>query len=256
MKPMLLTQDMVELEAFVRDRLAHWPKQWEGFHWPGYTYEHTQRVRALARVLARAEGADPVVVDLAALLHDLAKPEGVGHARVGAAEAAELMRGLGLDKALVEPVEFAIATHSGDNTPEHPAENRVLGDADLIDANFGLVATWRFITIRAGHNSALEDTIAGFAGWLPRKEELMHLLRSDAGRGVAQERSAAMHSFCERVAAEYVSDGDGPLVRLVAAIARRYERASLAAQLPDLADGDPATLAACERLRAEMAGEC
>ncbi len=182
------TAQMAALEAVVRDRLAEWPRQWEGFHWPGYTYEHTERVRALARKLAQAEGADTLVVDLAALLHDLAKPEGAGHAQVGAVEAAELMRGLGLDGSLVERVEFAIATHSGDNTPEHPVENRVLGDADLIDANFGLVATWRFITIRAGHHSTLEDTILGFAGWLPRKDELMGLLRSDAGRAVSRER--------------------------------------------------------------------
>lgn len=247
---------MVALEAAVRDRLAEWPPQWEGFHWPGYTYEHTQRVRALARTLAQAEGADRVVVDLAALLHDIAKPEGAGHAQVGAAEAAGLMQGLGLNGSLVERVEFAIATHSGDNTPEHPVENRVLGDADLIDANFGLVATWRFITIRAGHHSTLEDTILGFAGWLPRKDELQHLLRSDAGRAVGQERSATMRSFCERVADEYAAAGDGPLVGLVAAIALQYERASLAAQLPGLNDGHPATLAVCERLRSEMAGEC
>ncbi len=250
------TAQMAALEAVVRDRLAEWPRQWEGFHWPGYTYEHTERVRALARKLAQAEGADTLVVDLAALLHDLAKPEGAGHAQVGAVEAAELMRGLGLDGSLVERVEFAIATHSGDNTPEHPVENRVLGDADLIDANFGLVATWRFITIRAGHHSTLEDTILGFAGWLPRKDELMGLLRSDAGRAVSRERSATMHSFCEHVADEYAASGDGPLVRWVAAVARQCERASLVAQLPGLNDGHPATLAVCERLRAEMAGEC
>lgn len=250
------TEHMERLEAVVRDRLADWPRQWEGFHWPGYTYEHTQRVRAVARTLAAAEGADEVVVDLAALLHDLAKPEGAGHAQVGAIEAAQLLRGLGLEEALVERVEFAIATHSGDNTPQHPVENRVLGDADLIDANFGLVATWRFITIRAGHSSTLEDTIRGFADWLPRKDELMHLLRSDAGRAMGQERSATMHRFCERVAEEHAAAGDGPLVRLVAAIARQYERASLVAQLPGLADGHPAVLAVCERLQAEMTGAC
>ena len=44
---------ITDLENVVRDRLADWPSGWEGYHWPGYTYEHTLRVRALALRLAR-----------------------------------------------------------------------------------------------------------------------------------------------------------------------------------------------------------
>lgn len=251
-------EQQAHLEDAIRDRLADWPKQWEGFHWPGYTYEHTFRVRTLAGTLAAREGADPAVVDVAALLHDICKPEGAEHAKVGAKEAARVLHHLHLPADFIEAVHHVIDTHSGDNTPSHPIENRVLGDADLIDANFGLVATWRFITIRAGRGSTLEDTVAGFADWLPRKDELMHLLRSDAGREVAAERSVTMHRFCQDVVAAYADGAHEPLQRVVEHIAWDYHRASLSGQLPrltELAGADELAQAACRRLTAEVAGE-
>lgn len=247
-----------ELERLVAERLGDWPKQWEGFHWPGYTHEHTLRVRSLARTLAAMEGADPVVVDLAALLHDIAKPQGAEHARLGAAEAAALLRSHGLDPHLVARVHDAIATHSGDNTPTHPVENRVLGDADLIDANFGLVATWRFITIRAGRGSTVFETVAGFGDWLPRKDELMHLLRTEAGHAVACERSSVMHDFCEQVAAAYRNGKHPALRQLVELIFDEHERASLMAQIARsraLLAQDAPVGSVLQRLEAEISGE-
>ena len=256
-----MRQDVVvQLEKFVAGRLAHWPPQWEGFHWPGYTYEHTLRVRNLALVLGDREGAEREVVELAAFLHDIAKPEGKNHARLGAEEAARVLRSLGCEPELVARAHYAIATHSGDNTLTHPVENRVLGDADLIDANFGLVATWRFITIRAGRQSTIEDTIAGMAEWLPRKDELVSLLRTEAGLGVARERSAAMHYFCAEVAEAFAGAGKGTpgLAQMVQYLAGNYERAALVEQIPvirQVAGAEPRVVAACDRLEAEIAGE-
>lgn len=253
-----LTED---LEDLVRERLADWPSNWEGYHWPGYTYEHTLRVRALAVRLAREAGADQRVVELAALLHDIEKRAGKEHAAASAAEAERLLRERGVQPALIDRVCSAIATHAGGNTPAHPMENQVLGDADLIDANFGLVAVWRFITIRAGHQASPEETVGAMAEWLPRKDELMRLLNTEPGNAVARERSARMHWFCENLVAafaeESVADGLREMVRHINA---SYQRGSLEAQLPHLrelaleADGSMA-LGACERLEAEMAGE-
>ena len=247
-----------KLTEIIFERLGNWPPQWEGFHWPGYTYEHTLRVRSLALTIGSREGADPEVVGPAALLHDISKAEGREHATIGAEVAAPLLRDLGLPEPLVEQIRYAIATHSGDNTREHPAENRALGDADLIDANFGYVATWRFITIRAGRQSDIGETVDQMVDWLPKKDELMSLLRTDAGLAVAQERSRAMHSWCGEIAAAF-SDGRerAGLRGLIEHIAADYERASLRGQLEALGAGVTAedAQAACERLLAEMNGE-
>lgn len=256
-----LRELIADLEALVRERLANWPSKWEGYHWPGYTYEHTMRVRNLALRLAREAGADERVVELAALLHDIEKPAGAEHAAAGAVEAARLLAERNVEPALAERVCHAIATHAGSNTPEHPLENRVLGDADLIDANFGLVATWRFITIRAGHQGAVEETVAAMPEWLPRKNELMGLLTSEVGLAVARERSARMHRFCADLARAMAGgDSEDGLTRMVAHINAHYERGSLGEQLPELrelarAARDPVALSACDRLEAEASGK-
>jgi uncharacterized protein len=253
-----MTSAIKSIHQIIEDRLGNWPPQWEGFHWPGYTYEHTLRVRSLALTLAEKEGADPIVVEPAALLHDIAKAEGREHATIGAEQVVPILNDLQLPEDLVEKVRYAIATHSGDNTVEHPAENRVLGDADLIDANFGYVATWRFITIRAGRESTIQDSVDQMIEWLPKKDELMGLLRSDAGREVAQERSRAMHAWCSDIREAFNGGAEKRqgLRQMIEYIASDYHRASLRGQLQALKDtleGEDAR-AAWQRLDAEVNG--
>jgi uncharacterized protein len=248
-----------ELEQIVKDRLENWPAQWEGYHWPGYTWEHTLRVRNLALTLAGQEGADQTVVELAAILHDIEKEVGREHAHAGADTARKLLDARPVAADLVDRVVFAIDSHAGENTPEHPIENLVLGDADLIDANFGMVGTWRFITIRAGHGSTVEETIAGFSEWLPKKDELLGWLHTDKGRAVAQERREWMHRFCAEVEREMADGGaETGLPALVAHINAEHSRGSILAQLPELeriaeASGNGA-LEACQRLANEAQG--
>ncbi|MCE5239080.1 HD domain-containing protein [bacterium] len=251
------------IETIIADRLANWPPQWEGFHWPGYTHEHTYRVRSLALALGEREGADPAIVEPAALLHDICKAEGREHARLGAEESDGILHELGVHDGLRAPIVAAIALHSGDNTPDHPIENRVLGDADLIDANFGYVATWRFITIRAGREMPFAETISGMVEWLPKKDELQALLLTDAGRACAAERSRAMHAFCDDIAAAFDGQSGGAALQslalreMVEHIAADCARASLTTQLPalrQLAGDDALAQGACDRLDDEVAG--
>jgi uncharacterized protein len=251
------------IETIIADRLANWPRQWEGFHWPGYTHEHTYRVRNLALALGEVAGADPGVVEPAALLHDIAKAQGKEHARIGAEEADHILHDLNVEERLRARIVEAIALHSGDNTPDHPVENCVLGDADLIDANFGYVATWRFITIRAGRDLPLAETITGMAEWLPKKDELQTLLLTDAGRACAAERSRAMHAFCQDIAVAFDGQSGGTarqsraLRQMVEHVVSDCARANLTTQLPalrDLAGDDALAQAACDRLAEEIAG--
>ena len=261
---MLSQRDLLiaELDQLVHDRLGAWPPQWEGFHWPGYTCEHTLRVRNLAVQLARREGADPDVVEVAALLHDIRK-DAAEHGPEGARFAQEFLHARSLDGAFVGRVHDAIATHAGDNTPESPVENRVLGDADLIDANFGLVATWRFITIRSGRDGAFHDTILGMAEWLPNKDALLTRLLTPAGREIAQRRVADQHAFCGSLMRQAEDGEPGSGLRLLE-VARHFHddrgRHYLATQLDQLeavvaAGADDEVNASLRHLGLEIAGE-
>ena len=62
-----------ELDELVRQTHLLWDQEWVGFSWRNYTYEHMQRVRALARTIGRPEGADARVLEFAATLHDVTK---------------------------------------------------------------------------------------------------------------------------------------------------------------------------------------
>jgi uncharacterized protein len=232
-----MDQLVTRIEGIVQDRLGNWPAQWEGFHWPGYTHEHTLRVRNLALRMGEVEGADPQIVELAALLHDIEKQAGRTHAAAGAETAQGILAELTVDAALTDAVCHAIATHTGDNTPDHAVENRVLGDADLMDANFGLVATWRFITIRAGHGTALDETIVSMAEWLPKKDELAALLLTDSGRAITEARRVRMHEFCEAMLADFQRtqrNGEFGLLELAQFIAADFEVPNLSRQMVEL----------------------
>ena len=62
-----------ELEGLVRETYTLWDEEWVGFSWRNYTYDHVQRVRALARTIGAEEGADDRVLNFAGLLHDITK---------------------------------------------------------------------------------------------------------------------------------------------------------------------------------------
>ncbi len=251
---------IIDIENEVRRRLADWPERWEGYHWPGYTWEHTLRVRSLALRLADELGAERTVVELAALLHDVEKRAGRDHAWAGAIEARRLLDARGVNEDLIRGVVYAIDTHAGGNTPEHPVENLALGDADLIDANFGLVGVWRFITIRAGHAATVEETIRAMPEWLVKKDALFELLTTDAGRAIAEERIRYMHRFCTELVSA-LSDGEAQpgLMALVRHINANCERGSIFKQLPMLRRiaaeaGHERARAAVERLASEAIG--
>lgn len=62
------------IEALLKETYQLWDPGWVTFNWRNYTYDHVQRVRGLSLTLARREGANPHVTELAALLHDVTKP--------------------------------------------------------------------------------------------------------------------------------------------------------------------------------------
>ena len=248
------------LEDLVRERLAGWPAQWERYHWPGYTYEHTLRVRSLALALGEREGANLRIIEMASLLHDICKPVGRRHAQAGAEEAERVLRGLGVRATERRRVCEAIALHCGDNQPDSAPESRCLADADLIDGNFGLVATWRFITIRAGHGTSLEETIGAMSEWLPRKDQLLGWLLTPSGREIARQRSARMRLFCEQLMEEMrrpLPSRDG-MVR-VAGFFHDVRGGALLEEQVEALEGngggaDGALAVICRSLRREIAG--
>jgi uncharacterized protein len=105
----------------------------------GHDWFHIERVRRTALVIGREEGADLVVVELAALLHDVAdwKFAGGDHT-AGPRAAREWLVGQRAHAALIDHVCQIIAGLSfkgaGVPTPMTTLEGQVVQDADRLDA--------------------------------------------------------------------------------------------------------------------------
>lgn len=105
----------------------------------GHDYFHIMRVRALAARLAEQEGADVFVVELAALLHDIAdwKFHG-GDLNEGPRVASEWLQSIGEKAQTIEKVAAIIkeVSYKGAGVQTTPAslEGKVVQDADRLDA--------------------------------------------------------------------------------------------------------------------------
>jgi uncharacterized protein len=123
-------QVLAKTERHVRDLLGAEPT--------GHDWWHAERVRLLARHIAAAEGADVFVVELAALLHDIADAKFSGSDEAGPQAAREWLGAMWVDTRTVDSVADIIArmSYKGALVPEQPlsVEGRCVQDADRLDA--------------------------------------------------------------------------------------------------------------------------
>jgi HD superfamily phosphodiesterase len=118
---------LAELETWVRDLLETNVKRAHG-------WLHTDRVRANICILADAEGVDPFLAEIAALLHDVGRTQPGPEAEHGARSATiaePLLESYALPRGEAEAILYAIRWHNSprDDTPLL----RILRDADMLD---------------------------------------------------------------------------------------------------------------------------
>jgi uncharacterized protein len=179
--------------------------------------DHVRRVVALARHIARVEGADEVLVACAAYIHDMERGRedagGEDHAAAGARLAREALGSSGLFEAgEVELVADAVASHRyRSGPPPATPEARCLHDADKLDA-LGAVGVGRAYMMAGEHGQRLHSVVDPGAGarhvgdidhreYSPVEEytvKLRHLpgrMTTDEGRRLARRRSEFMAAF-------------------------------------------------------------
>jgi uncharacterized protein len=195
---------------------------------PSHDIDHVRRVVALARHIARVEGADEVLVACAAYLHDVERGHedsgGEDHAVAGSRRAREMLPGSGLFSSQeVELVASSIASHRFRSGPA-PAtvEARCLFDADKVDA-LGAVGVGRAYMMAGEQGQRLwSDPGVGAAPrhvnqidhrmYSPVEEyvvKLKHLpdrMMTAEGQRLAERRAAYMASFFEQLEAEVGGD--------------------------------------------------
>lgn len=195
-----------------------------GGYKPSHDLEHVRRVVALSRRIARAEGADEVLVACAAYLHDIERGRedagGPDHAQAGARVARRLLSSMpGFAPEDIEVIAGAIASHRFRAPPEPSSpEARALFDADKLDA-LGAVGVGRAYMMAGEHGQRLHSRPDGTArarhvgdidhsSYSPVEEhavKLRHLagrMTTEEGRRLAGSRAAFMETFFKELEEE------------------------------------------------------
>jgi uncharacterized protein len=203
-----------DLVAAVRRETRKAMKDGRGSH----GYDHVRRVLALSLHLGRLGGADLEVLTLAALLHDIGRPEedssnGVTcHAEAGSRIAGKILARHGAPPVLVRRVQECVRRHRfrGHPAPES-LEAKILFDADKLDS-LGAVGIGRAFLFAGEvgarlHNSAAEalrsssyssgDT--AYREYLVKLRHLQGKMMTEEGRRLARERAAFMEEFFRRL---------------------------------------------------------
>jgi len=190
----------------------------------GHDWFHIARVRATALAMGRDEGADLTVVELAALLHDVAdwKFAGGDHT-AGPRAAREWLSSQKADNRLIEHVCQIIAGLSfkgaGVPTPMATLEGQVVQDADRLDA-LGAIGIARTFAYGGHMGQAMHDPEiapqmhASFEAYKRAGgttinhfyEKLLLLaerMNTTAGKRLAAERQRFMEHFLEQFHAEW-----------------------------------------------------
>ena len=203
-------------EIFIKSRL-------ESDISDGHDYTHTCRVVKHALALCdQLPEADRTIVHLAALLHDVARPEEsasagkIDHAVAGSEIAAGFLQTLELEEPRKKAIVQAIREHryrSG-NKPTS-LESQILYDADKLDS-LGAVGIARAFLF-AGHvgaklHNTAEAALAGAAysredtayrEYLVKLSHLPEKMQTAPGKILAEERKVFMQEFFDRLNEEF-----------------------------------------------------
>ena len=192
-----------QTRTFVRERCEGEPT--------GHDWHHIDRVRRTALAIGCEEGADLYVVELAALLHDVAdwKFHG-GDEEIGPQTAASWLHSLGVDAETVAHVREIVGTVSfkgaGVPTPMRTREGAVVQDADRLDGigAIGIARAFAYGGFRGlpMHDPEAEPFLAGSTdaykahrgstiNHFPEKLLLLaERMSTETGRRLARERHA------------------------------------------------------------------
>ncbi|MCW3463564.1 HD domain-containing protein [Chitinophaga nivalis] len=202
--------------AFVKQELAGA----EG----GHDWWHIYRVWQLARHIAATETVNLLVVELGALLHDIADAKfHNGDENIGPAKATAFLESLSVQPEIIAHVENIIRhiSFKGGNHERvfYSAELGVVQDADRLDA-IGAIGIARAFNYGGFRNRALHDPAVTPNLQMTREEykkntaptithfyEKLLLLKdrmnTDTGKTLAAERHAFMELFLERFYQEW-----------------------------------------------------
>jgi uncharacterized protein len=213
-----MTASVESILSGIREETQAHFSQAKGSH----DWDHTLRVHRLCRRIGAAEGADLLVVEAAAYLHDIGRGHQdrangtLCHAEKGAAMAREILGEYPLDDERRENIIHCIAAHRfrrGD--APRTIEAKVLFDADKLDAigAVGVARAFLFagelgarlhspeVDVARAPAYSVDDT--GYREYVVKLSRIRERILTVTGRRLADERHRFMDSFFDRFLKEY-----------------------------------------------------
>lgn len=192
----------------------------------GHDWWHIYRVWALAKEIGKKEKGDLFVVELAALLHDIADWKFTdGDDSIGPKLASEWLLKLKVDKDIVEHVATIITDlsfkGSGVKTPMKTLEGEVVQDADRLDTigAIGIARTFAYggHTGREMYNPNIKPQIHNsFKAYKKNNSptinhfyEKLLLLKNLVNTKTAKKIAVTRHKFMELYLKEFYAEWDG-----------------------------------------------
>jgi len=190
----------------------------------GHDWWHVYRVWHLARRIGHEEGADLTIVQVAALLHDIADWKSHdGDTRIGPRLARQWLERLPLDEHTIEHVCEIIATmpFKGAGVPDvhRTKESKVVQDADRLDAigAIGIARTFAFggangreiydPGIQPRFHDSVDSYLASSSPTINHFHEKLLFLRdrmnTQSGKRIAEGRHRYLLDFLDRFQLEW-----------------------------------------------------
>ena len=188
----------------------------ERFHandFSGHDFAHIERVRTMALRIAEIEGGDVQIIELAALLHDVADSKLGGtsdsvdqHLRPLVSEQ---------DRLYILDIINSLSFKRGDRPPMKTIEGKIVQDADRLDAigAIGIARTFQFagqfkepmyvpglVPREPGDRTGKTSALHHFDEKLFRLKELMN---TKTAKIIAEDRHQYMLEFVERFKQEW-----------------------------------------------------
>lgn len=192
----------------------------------GHDWFHIDRVVKNAKLISKKEGGDAFIIELAALLHDIADWKfHDGNTKIGARKAEEWLKKLGVKtkdiQKIVEIVEH-ISYKGGTNTHSMQSiEGKIVQDADRLDA-IGALGIARVFAFGGSMKRAIHDPLnkpkllKSFEAYKKRTQtsinhfyEKLLLLRNKMNTKTGKQLAQKRHEFMEKYLDQFYKEWDG-----------------------------------------------
>jgi uncharacterized protein len=186
--------------SFIKQLEKHVKNNYRGELHHGWA--HLNRVRKYAVYIAEKEGADVFVVEVAALLHDIAKIKYGStvefHAAKSARMAKSILRKMGLDAEVINKVYSCINSHSRREPPKpRTLEAKCLYDADGLEL-VGAVGVMRSALYAAYFHKNWREMLKK----VKTRVDANHSFYTNTGKRTARKRITLVKNFYKELELE------------------------------------------------------